>query len=163
MFAYIAPLFRYNRFGMSDLPDIDPKRVEAALDRNKRSPFGWVIWGANFGLSGILLWGIYARVVETRFECVIISLAVLVYLEMTMWFGSITVDSAAHRDHLNAIHRRLCQDLGIARDPNEDEEIIELCAKSEMGAHYLKVNRIASSLLWLAALVNLVRAVFFWS
>ena len=58
---------------MIDLPDIDRKKVEAALDRNKRGPFGWVMWSANVGISGILLWGIYARVVETRFECVIIS------------------------------------------------------------------------------------------
>jgi hypothetical protein len=148
---------------MSDLPDIDRKKLEAALDRNKRSPFGWVMWSANFGVSGILLWGIYTRVVETRFECVIISLALLLYLEMTIWFGSVTLDSAAHRDHRNAIHRHLYQKLGIARDPKEEEEIIELCAKSEMGAQYFKVNRVASSLLWWAALVNLVRAVFFWT
>ncbi len=148
---------------MSSLPAIDRKKVVAALDRNKRSPFGWLMWAANFGLSSVLLWGIYARVVETRFECVIISLVVLMYLEVAVRFGSISLDSAGHRDHRNAIYRQLCQSLGIARDPEVEEEVIELCAKSEMGARYLKVDQIGSSLLWWAALLNLVRAVFFWT
>jgi hypothetical protein len=135
----------------------------ACLECEKITRWTWVRLSLIYAANIVVIWGIYALVVHSQFETVAVSILLLTYLEVVTLLAGTSVDSLLHRDHWNAVYRRLVGRFEIASDEEYNEAAIELAAKTAAVQFRTKVTSVANSVLWLIVLILLLRAVFFWS
>jgi hypothetical protein len=124
--------------------------------------WGWTKWVLYYLFVVTLLLAIYIEVVQTRFECVIFSLVVLIYFELIAQYSSWGVELLQERDHRNEIHRLLSARLGAPIEAEMNKAIDDLLLQTQQAAGRHHINSIARFVIWLIVTLNILRAVFFW-
>ena len=123
--------------------------------------WNWTKWVLSYLVTLVLLLAIYREVIQTRFECVMFSIAALIYVELVAEYSVWGVELLAERDHRNEIHRMLSERLGVRVDA-EMKYAIQESAQTGKARTPLEINSVARWLLWLIIVWHLLKAAFFW-
>ena len=122
----------------------------------------WTKWAFGYLVTVVLVLAIYSQVIQTRFECVMFSMAALIYIELIGQYSAWGIELLTERDHRNEIHKSLSERVGSPLDADMNEAIQELSALTEKARTHQRINVIARALLWLIIVWNLFKAAFFW-
>ena|ERR1700733_3729461 len=122
----------------------------------------WIKAGFYYLVVIVLLLVIYTEVIQTRFECVIFSVAALIYFELIASFYGLKIEILVERDHRNEIYRGLSKRLGAPVEPELDKAIEDLKGQTEKASLIHYRHGLARFAIILVILWNLFRTIFFW-